>query len=94
MFPQNYELETTSLGTLTEKLQQVAWTTRTLILSRRKVTAYDGEAIETPSPDLLACIAELITAAKGLFTWLSRYLLPHSAEARERAWRDWKARAT
>ncbi|XP_037737838.1 connector enhancer of kinase suppressor of ras 1 [Chelonia mydas] len=73
----NYELETTSLGTLTEKLQQVAWTTRTLILSRRKVTAYDGEAIETPSPDLLACIAELITAAKGLFTWLSRYLFSH-----------------
>ncbi|XP_053867956.1 connector enhancer of kinase suppressor of ras 1 isoform X1 [Malaclemys terrapin pileata] len=73
----NYELETTSLGTLTEKLQQVARTTQTLILSRRKVTAYDGEAIETPSPDLLACIAELITAAKGLFSWLNRYLFSH-----------------
>ncbi|XP_026512984.1 connector enhancer of kinase suppressor of ras 1 [Terrapene carolina triunguis] len=73
----NYELETTSLGTLTEKLQQVARTTQTLILSRRKVTAYDGEAIETPSPDLLACVAELITAAKGLFSWLNRYLFSH-----------------
>ncbi|XP_050788637.1 connector enhancer of kinase suppressor of ras 1 isoform X1 [Gopherus flavomarginatus] len=73
----NYELETTSLGTLTEKLQQVARTTQTLILSRRKVTVYDGEAIEMPSPDLLACIAELITAAKGLFSWLHRYLFSH-----------------
>uniref|UniRef100_A0A8C3XNC6 Connector enhancer of kinase suppressor of Ras 1 n=1 Tax=Chelydra serpentina TaxID=8475 RepID=A0A8C3XNC6_CHESE len=41
------------------------------------MTTYDGEAIETPSPDLLACIAELITAAKGLFSWLNRYLFSH-----------------
>ncbi|XP_067399444.1 connector enhancer of kinase suppressor of ras 1 isoform X2 [Emydura macquarii macquarii] len=73
----NYELETTSLGTLTEKLQGVAWTIQTLIRSHRKVTAYDGEAIEMPSPDLLACIAELITAAKRLFSWLNRYLFSH-----------------
>ncbi|XP_074832425.1 connector enhancer of kinase suppressor of ras 1 [Carettochelys insculpta] len=76
----NYELDTTSLRTLMEKLQRVTQTTQTLILSRRKVTAYDGEATEMLSPDLLACIAELITAAKGLFSWLSRYFFSHLSD--------------
>ncbi|XP_075764659.1 connector enhancer of kinase suppressor of ras 1 isoform X2 [Pelodiscus sinensis] len=76
----SYALETTSLGTLVEKLQRVAQTTQSLILSRRKVPAQDGEAVASPSPDLLACVAELITAAKGLLTWLHRYLVCHPSD--------------
>uniref|UniRef100_A0A8D0L7R2 Connector enhancer of kinase suppressor of Ras 1 n=1 Tax=Sphenodon punctatus TaxID=8508 RepID=A0A8D0L7R2_SPHPU len=74
----NYELRTSNLRTLTEKLQGVAQTLQTLILSRRKVNTYDGDALERPSPDLLACIVELIAAAKGLFAWLNRYLFSYA----------------
>ncbi|XP_054855365.1 connector enhancer of kinase suppressor of ras 1 isoform X2 [Eublepharis macularius] len=73
----NYELETSSLRTLTEKLQGVVRTVRAFILSHRKVSTYNGDAVEKPSSELLSCIVELIGAAKGLFLWLSRYLFSH-----------------
>ncbi|KAM6428195.1 connector enhancer of kinase suppressor of ras 1 [Liasis olivaceus] len=73
----NYELTTSNLRTLTEKLQGVIRTIEVCILSRRKVSTYDGAATEKSSLDLLASVVELISAAKGLFLWLNRYLFSH-----------------
>uniref|UniRef100_A0A6J0ULC6 Connector enhancer of kinase suppressor of ras 1 n=1 Tax=Pogona vitticeps TaxID=103695 RepID=A0A6J0ULC6_9SAUR len=73
----NYELSTSNLRTLTEKLQGVVQTIQAFILSRRKVSTYNGDAVDRPPSDLLACIVELIGAAKGLFLWLNRYLFSH-----------------
>nr|XP_034974873.1 connector enhancer of kinase suppressor of ras 1 isoform X2 [Zootoca vivipara] len=73
----NYDLATTNLQVLTEKLQGIVRTIQTFILSRRKVSTYDGYTMEKPSSDLLACVVELIGAAKGLFLWLNRYLFSH-----------------
>nr|XP_056702407.1 connector enhancer of kinase suppressor of ras 1 [Euleptes europaea] len=73
----NYELETSNLRTLTEKLQGVVQTIWAFILSHRKVNTYNGNAVQKPSSELLACVVELIGAAKGLFLWLNRYLFSH-----------------
>ncbi|XP_060640457.2 connector enhancer of kinase suppressor of ras 1 [Anolis sagrei] len=73
----NYELSSLSLRTLTEKLQGIIRTIQVFILSRRKVSTYNGDAVDKPNSDLLACIVELIGAAKGLFLWLNRYLFFH-----------------
>ncbi|CAI5781574.1 connector enhancer of kinase suppressor of ras 1 isoform X1 [Podarcis lilfordi] len=73
----NYDLATTNLQVLTEKLQGIVRTIETFILSRRKVNTYDGYTMEKPSSDLLGCVVELIGAAKGLFLWLNRYLFSH-----------------
>lgn len=73
----NYELATSNLRTRTEKLRAAAWTIQAFILSNRKRSTYNGEAVERPSPDLLACVVELIGAAKSLFLWLNRYLFSH-----------------
>ncbi|XP_070620268.1 connector enhancer of kinase suppressor of ras 1 isoform X2 [Erythrolamprus reginae] len=73
----NYELTTSNLRTLTEKLQGIVQTTEVCILSRRKVSPYHGAATEKSGLDLLASVVELISAAKGLFLWLNRYLFSH-----------------
>uniref|UniRef100_A0A8C5SSV0 Connector enhancer of kinase suppressor of Ras 1 n=1 Tax=Laticauda laticaudata TaxID=8630 RepID=A0A8C5SSV0_LATLA len=73
----NYELTTSSLRTLTEKLQGILRTIEICILSRRKVSTYHRAATEKSSLDLLASVVELIGAAKGLFLWLNRYLFSH-----------------
>ncbi|XP_039213186.1 connector enhancer of kinase suppressor of ras 1 isoform X2 [Crotalus tigris] len=73
----NYELATSNLRTLTEKLQGIVRTTEVCILSRRKVSTYHGAATGKSSLDLLASVVELIGAAKSLFLWLNRYLFSH-----------------
>lgn len=76
LFPpplQYYELETTNLRTLTMKLRRVARTIQALVLSSQRVTTYAGDVAEPPSLDLLTSVVELVGAAKGLFSWLSRY---------------------
>ncbi|XP_042296737.1 connector enhancer of kinase suppressor of ras 1 isoform X2 [Sceloporus undulatus] len=70
----NYELSTLNLRILTEKLQGVIRTIQAFIMSHRKVSTYNGDAVDKPTSDLLACVVELIGAAKGLFLWLNRYL--------------------
>ncbi|XP_025054480.1 connector enhancer of kinase suppressor of ras 1 isoform X1 [Alligator sinensis] len=72
-----YELETTNLRTLTMKLRRVARTIQALVLSSQRVTAYAGDAAEPPCLDLLTSVVELVGAAKGLFSWLNRYLFTH-----------------
>uniref|UniRef100_H9GPP2 Connector enhancer of kinase suppressor of Ras 1 n=1 Tax=Anolis carolinensis TaxID=28377 RepID=H9GPP2_ANOCA len=73
----NYELSSLSLRTLTEKLQGIIRTIQVFILSRRKVGTYNGDVVDKPTSDLLACVVELLAAAKGLFLWLNRYLFSH-----------------
>ncbi|XP_058051113.1 connector enhancer of kinase suppressor of ras 1 isoform X1 [Ahaetulla prasina] len=73
----NYELTTSNLRTLAEKLQGIIRTIEVCILSRRKVSTYHGATTEKSSLDLLASVVELISAAKGLFLWLNRYLFSH-----------------
>ncbi|XP_069478911.1 connector enhancer of kinase suppressor of ras 1 isoform X2 [Ambystoma mexicanum] len=70
----NYELKTDSLRSLTEKLKNVCLTLRAFILSHRKVSSYDGTAIQRPPADLLTCVIQLVSAARSLFSWLNRYL--------------------
>ncbi|KAH0631200.1 hypothetical protein JD844_005412 [Phrynosoma platyrhinos] len=52
----NYELLTLNLRMLTEKLQGVIRTIQAFILSHRKVSTYNGDAVDKPTSDLLACL--------------------------------------
>uniref|UniRef100_A0A8C3KYD9 Connector enhancer of kinase suppressor of Ras 1 n=1 Tax=Chrysolophus pictus TaxID=9089 RepID=A0A8C3KYD9_CHRPC len=64
------ELASTSLRTLTERLRELAQCTETMVLE-----GSPGGATPQPPPiALLACVIDLIGAAKRLFSWLSRYL--------------------
>ncbi|KAM9175495.1 LOW QUALITY PROTEIN: connector enhancer of kinase suppressor of ras 1 [Mergus octosetaceus] len=64
------ELASTSLRTLTEGLRDLALRTQTLVLEGPP----GGVTPQPPPFALLACVVELIGAAKGLFSWLNRYL--------------------
>ncbi|KAM9213901.1 connector enhancer of kinase suppressor of ras 1 [Leptosomus discolor] len=60
----------TSLRTLTERLRELAQGTQSLVLGGLSV----GAAPRSPPLTLLAHVVDLVGAAKGLFSWLSRYL--------------------
>ncbi|XP_078538798.1 connector enhancer of kinase suppressor of ras 1 [Lissotriton helveticus] len=70
----NYDLKTDSLRSLTERLKNVCVTLWTFIQSHRRISTYDGTAIQRPPSDLLACVIQLVSAARSLFSWLNRYL--------------------
>ncbi|NXH15105.1 CNKR1 kinase, partial [Bucco capensis] len=63
-------LESTSLRTLTQRLQELAQDTQSLVLEGPPA----GSAPRPPSLALLACVVKLVGAAKRLFSWLNRYL--------------------
>ncbi|KAM4656796.1 LOW QUALITY PROTEIN: connector enhancer of kinase suppressor of ras 1 [Amazona ochrocephala] len=63
-------LASTSLRTLTERLQELAQGTQSLVLGELPA----GAAPRPPSLALLARVVDLLRAAKGLFSWLNRYL--------------------
>ncbi|NWS45128.1 CNKR1 kinase, partial [Probosciger aterrimus] len=63
-------LASTSLRTLTERLQELAQGTQSLVLGGLPA----GTAPRPPSLALLARVVDLVRAAKGLFSWLNRYL--------------------
>ncbi|NXK36007.1 CNKR1 kinase, partial [Piprites chloris] len=63
-------LASTSLRTLTERLQELAQGIQSLVLGG--LSAED--APRPPSLTLLAQVIDLVEAAKGLFSWLNRYL--------------------
>lgn len=65
---QDTELASTSLRTLTERLRELAQCTETVVLE-----GSPGGATPQPTPmALLACVIDLIGAAKRLFSWLNR----------------------
>ncbi|NXS83714.1 CNIPF protein, partial [Erpornis zantholeuca] len=63
-------LASTSLRTLTERLQQLAQGIQSL--AQEGLSA--GDAPQPPSLTLLARVIDLVGAAKELFSWLNRYL--------------------
>ncbi|KAM8997205.1 connector enhancer of kinase suppressor of ras 1 [Ara ararauna] len=63
-------LASTSLRTLTERLRELAQGTQSLVLGELPA----GAAPRPPSLALLARVVDLVRAAKGLFSWLNRYL--------------------
>ncbi|XP_075030007.1 connector enhancer of kinase suppressor of ras 1 [Calonectris borealis] len=63
-------LASTSLRTLTERLRELAQGTQSLVLGGLPA----GAAPRPPSLTLLAHVVDLVRAAKGLFSWLNRYL--------------------
>ncbi|XP_068273909.1 connector enhancer of kinase suppressor of ras 1 [Nyctibius grandis] len=63
-------LASTSLRTLTERLRELAQGTQSLVLGGSPA----GAAPRPPSLTLLARVVDLVGAAKGLFSWLNRYL--------------------
>ncbi|XP_032304818.1 connector enhancer of kinase suppressor of ras 1 isoform X1 [Coturnix japonica] len=64
------ELGSTSLRTLTERLWELAQRTETTVLEGSP----GGATLPPPPITLLACVVDLIGAAKRLFSWLNRYL--------------------
>ncbi|XP_068773674.1 connector enhancer of kinase suppressor of ras 1 isoform X2 [Struthio camelus] len=68
------ELASTSLRTLAEKLRALAGRAQALVLGEQPAGAGAGAEPRPPSLDLLACVVELVGAAKELFSWLNRYL--------------------
>ncbi|NXO86191.1 CNKR1 kinase, partial [Sitta europaea] len=63
-------LASTSLRTLTERLQELAQGVQSLVLGGLAAE----EAPQPPSLTLLARVIDLVGAAKELFSWLNRYL--------------------
>ncbi|KAM9267920.1 connector enhancer of kinase suppressor of ras 1 [Morus bassanus] len=63
-------LTSTSLRTLTERLRELAQGTQSLVLEGLPA----GAAPRPPRLALLARVIDLVGAAKGLFSWLNRYL--------------------
>ncbi|XP_064254773.1 connector enhancer of kinase suppressor of ras 1 [Passer domesticus] len=63
-------LASTSLRTLTERLQELAQGIQSLVQGRLSA----GDAPQPPSLTLLARVISLVGAAKELFSWLNRYL--------------------
>lgn len=66
--PQDTGLASTSLRTLTERLQELAQGTQSLV--QEGLAA--GDAPQPPSLTLLARVIDLLGAAKDLFSWLNR----------------------
>lgn len=66
--PQDTGLASTSLRTLTERLQELAQGIQSLVQGE----LWAGDAPQPPSLTLLARVIDLVGAAKELFSWLNR----------------------
>ncbi|XP_036398344.1 connector enhancer of kinase suppressor of ras 1 isoform X2 [Megalops cyprinoides] len=64
-----------NLRGLTEKLRSVAHSLQMGIQSRWRVNTYDGQGTTKLPSGILHSVLELITAAKGLFSLLNRYMI-------------------
>ncbi|XP_075053855.1 connector enhancer of kinase suppressor of ras 1 [Mixophyes fleayi] len=70
----HYELHSDCLRTLTDKLYGVAQMLSAHILTLRKVPLVSKTSALSPTHKQLACIIDIVSAARGLFSWLNRYL--------------------
>ncbi|XP_071993173.1 connector enhancer of kinase suppressor of ras 1 isoform X2 [Engystomops pustulosus] len=70
----HYELHSETLRSLTHKLYRVSQILCTHIISTRKVSSVSQSLALSPTQKQLACIIDIVSAARGLFSWLNRYL--------------------
>ncbi|KAM4702404.1 connector enhancer of kinase suppressor of ras 1 isoform 2-T2 [Discoglossus pictus] len=70
----HYDLQSENLRSLTEKLWGVSQNLRSHILSHRKMLSLSPTTVLSPTPKQLACIIDIVSAARSLFSWLNRYL--------------------
>ncbi|XP_073522729.1 connector enhancer of kinase suppressor of ras 1 [Phyllobates terribilis] len=70
----HYELHSETLRTLTDKLHRVSQSFCSHILSLRKASSASQSLALSPTQKQLACIIDIVSAARGLFSWLNRYL--------------------
>ncbi|XP_040280169.1 connector enhancer of kinase suppressor of ras 1 [Bufo bufo] len=68
----HYELHSETLRSLTDKLYRVSRILCSHILTLRKASS--PSLALSPTQKQLACIIDIISAARGLFSWLNRYL--------------------
>ncbi|XP_069612566.1 connector enhancer of kinase suppressor of ras 1 isoform X3 [Ranitomeya imitator] len=70
----HYELHSETLRSLTDKLYRVSQSLCSHILSLRKASPVSQSLVRSPTQKQLACIIDIVSAARGLFSWLNRYL--------------------
>ncbi|KAM4046477.1 connector enhancer of kinase suppressor of ras 1 isoform 2-T2 [Anomaloglossus baeobatrachus] len=70
----HYELHSETLRSLTDKLYGVSQSLSSHILLLRKASSLSQALALSPTQKQLACIIDIISAARGLFSWLNRYL--------------------
>ncbi|XP_077151486.1 connector enhancer of kinase suppressor of ras 1 [Ranitomeya variabilis] len=70
----HYELHSETLRSLTDKLYRVSQSLCSHILSLRKASPVSQSLVLSPTQKQLACIIDIVSAARGLFSWLNRYL--------------------
>ncbi|KAM8977288.1 connector enhancer of kinase suppressor of ras 1 [Pelodytes ibericus] len=70
----HYELHSENLRSLTDKLFSVSQSLCSHILSLRKVSSHSPANVLSPTLKQLVCIIDIVSAARGLFSWLNRYL--------------------
>ncbi|CAH2221603.1 Connector enhancer of kinase suppressor of ras 1 [Pelobates cultripes] len=70
----HYELHSENLRSLTDKLFRVSQSLCTHILSLRKVSLHSSTNAISPTQKQLVCIVDIVSAARGLFSWLNRHL--------------------
>ncbi|XP_063810814.1 connector enhancer of kinase suppressor of ras 1 isoform X2 [Pseudophryne corroboree] len=70
----HYDLQSESLCTLTDKLYGVAQMLSSHILALKRVSSVSQTSAQSPTRKQLACIIDIVSAARGLFSWLNRYL--------------------
>ncbi|XP_056413432.1 connector enhancer of kinase suppressor of ras 1 [Hyla sarda] len=68
----HYELHSETLRSLTDKLYRVSQILCSHIL--RKASSVSPSLALSPTQKQLACIIDIVSSARGLFSWLNRYL--------------------
>ncbi|KAG9493156.1 hypothetical protein GDO78_001198 [Eleutherodactylus coqui] len=70
----HYEIHSETLRSLTDKLYRVSQTLCSHILTLRKTSSVPRSLALSPTQKQLACIIDIVSAARVLFSWLNRYL--------------------
>ncbi|XP_077337191.1 connector enhancer of kinase suppressor of ras 1 isoform X2 [Lithobates pipiens] len=70
----HYDLHRESLRSLTDKLHRVAQLLCSHIITLKKTSSVSQPPTLSPTHKQLASIIDIVAAARGLFSWLNRYL--------------------